>query len=87
MVKAGIEMKKTPSMYGLNPPADASEPERLALQYLSEYDMVEELMEMPSAGACWTELTKAGVQVLSGVKTSEEALAACQKEWDRILGQ
>ena len=87
MVKAGIEMKKTPSMYGLNPPADASEPEKLALQYLSEYDMVEELMEMPSAGACWTELTKAGVKVLSGISTTEEALAECQKEWDRILGQ
>ncbi len=87
MVRAGIEMKKTPSMYGLTPPANASEPEKLALQYLSEYNLVEELMKMPSAGACWSELTKAGVKVLSGFSTTEDALAECQKEWDRILGQ
>jgi len=87
MIKAGKEMKKTPSMYGVEPDATASEQEKMALLYLSEYQMVEELMEMPSAGACWTALTKAGVQVLTGVKTTEEALAECQQEWDRILRQ
>ena len=87
MERAGIEMQKTPSMYGIEPSADATEPEKLAKQYLAEYDMVEELMEMPSAGACWTELTKAGVAVLGGTKTVEEALADCQAEWDNILGQ
>jgi len=87
MERAGIEMKKTPSMYGVEPSEDASEPEKLAKQYLAEYSMVEELMEMPSAGACWTELTKAGVAVLGGIKTVDEALADCQAEWDNILGQ
>lgn len=87
MVKAGIEMKKTPSMYGIPVAEDASEPEKLAKKYLAEYSMVEELMAMPSAGACWTELTKAGITVLNGSKTVEEALADCQKEWDSILGQ
>ncbi len=58
MERAGVEMKKTPSMYGIEPSADASEPEKLAKQYLAEYTLIEELMEMPSAGACWSELTK-----------------------------
>lgn len=87
MERAGIEMKKTPSMYGIPVAETASEPEKLAKQYLAEYAMVEELMAMPSAGACWSELTKAGINVLSGNKSVEEALAECQKEWDSILNQ
>lgn len=87
MERAGVEMQKTPSMYGIPVADSASEPEKLAKQYLAEYSMVEELMAMPSAGACWTELTKAGVVVLSGSMSVEEALAECQAEWDNILGQ
>ncbi len=87
MEKASIEMKKTPSMYGIEASADASEPEKIAKQYLAEYDMVEELMAMPSASACWEALTEAGITVLKGLKTVEQALADCQAEWDSILGQ
>jgi len=87
MERAGLEMKKTPSMYGLEVSDEASEQEILIREYLNDYEMVEELMAMPSSSACWTELTKAGINVLKGNLSVEEALAECQKEWDNILQQ
>ncbi len=87
MERAGLEMMKNPSMYGIDAPEGASEKIVEVKGYFEEYAMVEELMEMPSASACWTELTKAGMQIVDGSKTVDEALAECQKAWDRILGQ
>ncbi len=51
------------------------------------YVRIDEIKYMPHAEQCLTELTKAGVAVLDGEKTPEQALADCQAEWDRILGQ
>lgn len=87
MEKAGIQMVKTPSMYGIEPAADIPQQAADAKRYLSEYEMVEELMMMPSASACWTELTQAAITVLNGSKSVDEALADCQAQWDSILGQ
>ena len=87
MVRAGLEMKKTPSMYGIDPPPGSSEAVVVVRSYFQTYEMVEELMNMPSAGACWTELTRAAMQVVDGSKTVDEALNECQAAWDRILGQ
>lgn len=58
-----------------------------ALDIMNEYDMVEELMVMPMASACWVDLTKAGSAVLQGAKTVDEALSETQALWDEKLGQ
>ncbi|HAF61215.1 MAG TPA: hypothetical protein DCK95_02690 [Anaerolineaceae bacterium] len=87
MERAGIEMHKTPSMFGIAVADGASEPEKMVREYMSTYNMVEELMSMPKAGACWEQLTKAGVYVLKGEKTPEQALADTQTEWNSILEQ
>ncbi len=50
------------------------------------YVRINETKFLPSAQECLAELTKAGVAVLDGEKTPEQALADCQAEWDRILG-
>ncbi len=51
----------------------------------STYVRVSETKLLPNAEECLAELTKAGVAVLDGEKTPEEAIADCQAEWDRIL--
>ena len=58
-----------------------------AIDYMNEYEMVEELMAMPKSATCWVELTKAGSAVIQGTKTTEEALPEVQEAWNRILGQ
>lgn len=58
-----------------------------ALNIMNEYNMVEELMVMPKASACWVDLTKAGSAVLQGAKTVDEALTETQALWDEKLGQ
>lgn len=58
-----------------------------ALSYLQEYEMVEELMLMPSSSACWVELTKAGAAIVQGNMTAEEAVTSVQAAWDKTLGQ
>lgn len=87
MERAGIEMQKTPSMYDI-PLSDDASPQEIAIrEYLSTYDMVEELMSMPNASASWAELTEAGVIVLNGQASVDDALANTQAEWDAILEQ
>ncbi len=51
------------------------------------YVRVHETKVLPHAEECLAQLTEAGVAVLDGEKTPEQALADCQAEWDRILGQ
>lgn len=58
-----------------------------AMEYMEEYDMVEELALMPSSSVCWTALTDAAYAATFGTKTVAEAIADCQAEWDATLGQ
>ncbi len=51
------------------------------------YLRIDEIKLLPNAEQCLAELTKAGVAVLDGEKTPEQAIADCQVEWNRILGQ
>lgn len=82
------QMLKVPAMYGVEVnyldqyPVIAD-----AIQYMNELTMVEELMMMPKASACWVELTKAGSAVLQGVMTPAEATETVQAAWNEILGQ
>jgi len=84
---ANAEMKKIPSIYDAVIPDGATLAQEQVWEALASYNMVEELMTMPSSAACWTAITEAGVYVLTGEKTVEEALADAQAEWDAILGQ
>lgn len=59
----------------------------LAIDYMNQYEMVEELMSMPKSSACWTELTKAGSQIIQGTLTPAEAVKNVQKAWNELLGQ
>ena len=82
------EMLKVPSMYGISVNyLDKYPVVKDAIDYMNEYEMVEELMAMPKSATCWVELTKAGSAVIQGTKTTEEALPEVQEAWNRILGQ
>ncbi len=82
------QMQKLPAMYSVELdyvdeyPAVAD-----TLAETNKYEMVEELMMMPESGTCWTALTQAGVAVISGTKSVDEALADAQAAWDEALGQ
>lgn len=82
------EMLKVPAMYGISVNyLDKYPVVKDAIDYMNEYEMVEELMAMPKSATCWVELTKAGSAVIQGTKTTEEALPKVQEAWNRILGQ
>lgn len=82
------EMLKVPAMYGISVNyLDKYPVVKDAIDYMNEYEMVEELMAMPKSATCWVELTKAGSAVIQGTKTTEEALPEVQEAWNRILGQ
>ena len=82
------EMLKVPAMYGTSVNyLDKYPVVKDAIDYMNEYEMVEELMAMPKSATCWVELTKAGSAVIQGTKTTEEALPEVQEAWNRILGQ
>lgn len=82
------EMLKVPAMYGVEVNyLDKYPVIEDAITYMNDLDMVEELMMMPKASACWVELTKAGSAVLQGVMTPGEATEAVQAAWDNILAQ
>lgn len=82
------EMLKVPAMYGVEVDyLDEYPVISEAIDYMNDLTMVEELMMMPKASACWVELTKAGSAVLQGVMTPEEATEAVQTAWDSILEQ
>ena len=57
------------------------------MDIVNTYDMVEELMVMPKASACWVDLTKAGSAVVQGAQTVDDALAQTQELWNEKLGQ
>ena len=79
---------KLPAAYGVNVDYLNQYPvAQDALNIMNEYNMVEELMVMPKASACWVDLTKAGSAVLQGAKTVDEALTETQALWDEKLGQ
>ena len=82
------EMLKVPAMYGISVNyLDKYPVVKDAIDYMNEYEMVEELMAMPKSATCWVELTKAGSAVIQGTKTTEEALPEVQEAWNRSLGQ
>ena len=82
------EMLKVPAMYGISVNyLDKYPVVKDAIDYMNEYEMVEELMAMPKSATCWVELTKAGSAVIQGTKTTEEALPEVQEAWNRRLGQ
>ena len=82
------EMLKVPAMYGISVNyLDKYPVVKDAIDYMNEYEMVEELMAMPKSATCWVGLTKAGSAVIQGTKTTEEALPEVQEAWNRILGQ
>ena len=87
--RAGEYFGKVPAIKGSAPASltDAYPQYTDAIGYMATNPMIEELMLMPSSSTCWTELTKAGSAVIQGTKTPEEALADCQKAWDKELGQ
>jgi len=88
LVSMSNELLKIPAMYDAEIDyLDAHPVVGDAINYMNEYDMIEELMTMPKSSACWVELTKAGSAVMQGVLTPEEALAQTQAKWDEILGQ
>ncbi len=54
------EMLKVPAMYGISVNyLDKYPVVKDAIDYMNEYEMVEELMAMPKSATCWVELTKA----------------------------